>query len=378
MNPCFFSVIMSTPGKTSFTEAMDVEIVDEVALMNPFKYGVSWEMVAQKLWTSPSNLCKSVRTAKSFRDRVMLLMGKRKSVVAAQLKASGIDEPPRTHLDVGLDEIIMLSDDAIAEMKQKKTKASKVKEQTAEVDLAIRQAAMVGRQNSGEGSDDATPHPPVEHAAIHDRTRPMLPTRPATPETPTGPAAPVTPTGPAAPVAPTGPAAPVTPTGPAAPVAPTGPAAPVAPTGPAAPVAPMTPTGTAKGKPFRGPKRRQVTSDADRLLERLTQRDADQLEVQQKWRKLDLDSRQQQADNQFDLRMREIEFRKEELAERKRVAEVELAERKRVADVEQDLARERLEFERKMREEETRMRQQECANQNNIMMEMLKMLARQK
>ncbi|KAK7093201.1 testis-specific gene A8 protein-like [Littorina saxatilis] len=289
---------MSTPGKTSFTEAMDVEIVDEVALMNPFKYGVSWEMVAQKLWTSPSNLCKSVRTAKSFRDRVMLLMGKRKSVVAAQLKASGIDEPPRTHLDVGLDEIIMLSDDAIAEMKQKKTKASKVKEQTAEVDLAIRQAAMVGRQNSGEGSDDATPPPPVEHAAIHDRTRPMLPTRPATPETPTGPAAPVTPTGPAAPVAPTGPAAPV------------------APTGPAAPVAPMTPTGTAKGKPFRGPKRRQVTSDADRLLERLTQRDADQLEAQQKWRKLDLDSRQQQADNQFDVRMREIEFRKEELAEK--------------------------------------------------------------
>lgn len=74
-------------SNTKFTDAMDLEIADEVALMNPFKYGTSWEMVAEKLWNSPSQLCISVKSSKSFRDRAMLLMGKRKGVVAAQLKS---------------------------------------------------------------------------------------------------------------------------------------------------------------------------------------------------------------------------------------------------------------------------------------------------
>lgn len=68
---------------TKYTQAEDHEVIDEVTVYNPFQRGHTWEGLRKQL-RSPALVN---RTAKSLRDRALLLMQQRDRVVKQQQKA---------------------------------------------------------------------------------------------------------------------------------------------------------------------------------------------------------------------------------------------------------------------------------------------------
>ena len=65
-----------------YTEDQDLDIIDQVLVVNPFRKGVRWEDVHTAVMAAIPAL--STRTCKSIRDRVQLLLDKRKREVAKE------------------------------------------------------------------------------------------------------------------------------------------------------------------------------------------------------------------------------------------------------------------------------------------------------
>ncbi|KAK7486303.1 hypothetical protein BaRGS_00022473, partial [Batillaria attramentaria] len=138
----------SAPGQP-YTPSMDHDLIDEVALYNPFRRGNSWPGLKKKLDMHPS---LSARAAKSLRDRTILLMDRRRAQLRAQDSASGIDVPPPNSFETAVDEAILL--------KQEAEKEERPKLKTLQADTKVVAAAeAVGRgepaDTSGAGAESS-------------------------------------------------------------------------------------------------------------------------------------------------------------------------------------------------------------------------------
>ncbi|KAK7496163.1 hypothetical protein BaRGS_00012573 [Batillaria attramentaria] len=107
----------SAPGQP-YAPSMDHDLIDEVALYNPFRRGNSWPgLKKKKLEMHPS---LSARAAKSLRDRTLLLMDRRRHrSVQRTGRKSGIDVPPPNSFETAIDEAILLKQEAEKEERPK-------------------------------------------------------------------------------------------------------------------------------------------------------------------------------------------------------------------------------------------------------------------
>ncbi|KAK7473593.1 hypothetical protein BaRGS_00035140 [Batillaria attramentaria] len=121
-----------------YTLEEDHDLMDEVSLYNPFKKINSWEGLKKKLDEHP---LLGRRSSKSLRDRALLIMDQRRTLVKQQEKASGIEEPERSDFDKAIDEALLIKQEAEEEQA---SSCSKKRRQDA-ADIAVLAAAEAGR-----------------------------------------------------------------------------------------------------------------------------------------------------------------------------------------------------------------------------------------
>lgn len=74
--------------RNQFNTQMDQAMMDEIILSNPFRYGVTWDMIQENLGKSQAaSLFQGINKSKTLRDHALLIMGKRRALVAKQLSS---------------------------------------------------------------------------------------------------------------------------------------------------------------------------------------------------------------------------------------------------------------------------------------------------
>ncbi|KAL8607933.1 hypothetical protein ACOMHN_005488 [Nucella lapillus] len=121
-----------------YTVEEDHDLMDEVSLYNPFKEINSWETLKKKFADHP---LPGRRSSKSLRDRALLIMDQRRTLVKQQEKASGIEEPERSAFDKAIDEALLIKQEAEEELA---SSCSKKRRQDA-ANVAVLAAAEAGR-----------------------------------------------------------------------------------------------------------------------------------------------------------------------------------------------------------------------------------------
>ncbi|KAL8604391.1 hypothetical protein ACOMHN_042221 [Nucella lapillus] len=91
------------------------------------------------------------RSSKSLRDRALLIMDQRRTLVKQQEKASGIEEPERSAFDKAIDEALLIKQEAEEELASYRSK----KRRQDAADVAVLAAAEAGRAPAAERAPEA-------------------------------------------------------------------------------------------------------------------------------------------------------------------------------------------------------------------------------